>query len=1155
MTKRSAGRTGRGRRLAAAPSGLVAPRGEAADEHSPAPLQGAGEPASTSPVSPGRRGFLGGAAALLLASGASGLLVPGRAVASGNDSDVTFTHPGLLHSADDLARMRAAVTAKQSPVYDGYLALAAHARSSSSYAVQNTGQITTWGRGPANYQNQAVADSAAAYQNALIWSVTGDTAHADKARDILNAWSASLTGITGADGPLGAGLQAFKFVNAAELLRHTGYEGWSAADIARCEDSFRRVWYPALSCYMLYANGNWDLTSLQSLLAIGVFCEEPSLFYDALRFAAAGAGNGSVLHRIVTAAGQGQESGRDQGHEQLAVGLLADAAQVAWNQGVDLWGFDGNRILANVEYAARYNLGGDVPFVPDLDRTGKYIKLAVSPTSRGTLPPIYEMAYAHYAGVRGLDTPYTKNAVFRGTGGTRVVEGSNDDLPSWGTFAYAGATATSPTVPTPPAGVTAMGNDRSVQVSWLPSAWADSYTVLRATEVDGRYERMASGVGQPTYTDRNVHAGRTYYYTVSASNALGESGSSAWAAASAGLPGSWSTQDVGDVKIPGSAVFDGEGFVLEASGTADTCRLAHLPLRGDGTVTARIVWPLSSQYSKIGVTVRASLDADAAHASMLIQGLPLHTWSGVWTVRPSAGADVSATGSTPVPPSQQQAITTSAAFPISDLGTLPASATPLEAPYVEGAGDGYRLRKPYWVRVTRKGARCTGAISPDGDHWTEVGSTEVELGRTAYAGLALTSCLGVDEDYAETGTGAFDNVSVTSASGTVWRVPRPARTATDLRAETGADAVELAWSDPDLSAEYTVRRATRASGPYETLATRVGPVGFGTRIRYTDATGTPGTTYHYTVAKTNAGGRGPRSAPARAVMPTPAVPRLTSATAVFTNQGVAFRHLLRASHEPVRFGADGLPAGLRIDRRTGLVSGTPTETGEFTVVTTAANASGTATGTLALTVAAAPPAPWTYGDLGDTVLDDRAFGTLGVVAITTPGSTSYDGGSFTVRGAGVDLNANGQGMTGQFVRRPVSGDCEVVARLVSRSGVTTDRVGLLMAKSLSPFDQAAGVIVTGGSSAQLMLRKTVAGASAFTGGAAVTLPALLRLKRAGTAFSAALSTDDGVTWTPLADGEIPGFGDAPYHVGLVVCSRSQPVRCTTEFDEVSITPT
>ncbi|KOG17419.1 alginate lyase family protein [Streptomyces viridochromogenes] len=1102
-----------------------------------------------------RRSFLG--AAGLTAVAAGGLLSASATAAwaqSAAAAAFSFRHPGLLHSEADLDRMKAAVAAQESPVYDGYLAFAAHARSKSTYTIQNTGQITSWGRGPTNFQNQAVADSAAAYQNALMWCVTGNRAHADKARDILNVWSRSLTAITGADGPLGAGLQAFKFVNAAELLRHGDYDGWADSDIARCERSFLNVWYPAVSGYMLYANGNWDLTAIQTILAIGVFCEERTLFEDALRFVAAGAGNGSVRNRVVTGAGQGQESGRDQGHEQLAVGLMGDAAQVAWNQGVDLWAFDDDRILANAEYAARYNLGGDVPFTPDLDRTGKYIKTTVSDKVRGNLPPIYEMYYAHYAGVRGLDTPYTKAAVFRGTGGARIVEGSNDDLPSFGTFAYAGTKAPSPTAPTAPAGVTALGDSDAVTVAWLPSAWATTYTVRRASRPEGPYEEIASGVDKPAYTDGDVRAGRTYHYTVTSTNSRGSSESSSPVTVTAGLPEPWSTQDVGEVRIPGSASFDGERFVLEASGTADTYRSVHLPLRGDGTITARIVYPLSSQYAKIGVTLRDSLDADAAHASMLIQGLPLHTWSGVWSVRSQAGAAVSATGSTPVPPSQQQAITTSAAFPISDLGTLPESATPLEAPYVEGAGDGYRLRAPYWVRVTRRGRRCTGAISPDGIRWNQVGSSEVELGRTVYAGLVLTSCLGVDTGYAETGTGAFDHVTVASTTaGEVWSAPRPARPATGLKASTGADAVELAWTDPDLSARYKVLRATGADGPYETIATGIGPVGFGARVRYADATGTPGTAYHYVVAKTNCGGRGPLSEPAAARMPTPDLPQPTSATMAFGNQGVPFRHLLRGSHEPVRFAATGLPDGLRLDKRTGLVSGTPTESGEFTVTTTVGNAAGDGTGTLTLTVGTPPPAPWTYGDLGDPVLDDRDFGTLGVVAIRTPGSTSYDGGTFTVRGAGIDLSTNNQGMTGQFVRRPVTGDCEITARLGSRTGASADQVGLLMAKSLSPFDQAAGAIVTGGTTAQLMLRTTVAGKSAFTGSGPATAPCLLRLKRTGTAFTAALSTDDGATWTTLATGGIPGFGDAPYYVGLVVCSRSQLARCTTEFDEVSIT--
>lgn len=329
--------------------------------------------------------------------------------------------------------------------------------------------------------------------------------------------------------------------------------------------------------------------------------------------------------------------------------------------------------------------------------------------------------------------------------------------------------------------------------------------------------------------------------------------------------------------------------MLEASGDAESCRLVYLPLRGDGSVTARIVWPLSSQYSKIGVTVRASLDADAAHASMLIQGLPLHTWSGVWTVRPSAGLPVSATGSTPVPPSQQEAITSKASFPISDLGVLPESATPIEAPYVEGAGDGYRLRAPYWVRVTRKDGRCTGSISADGMRWTVVGTTEVhDMSHIAYAGLALTSSLGVEEHYAETGTGAFDNVSVTGASGDVWCTPRPTRTTADLSAASTSDGVRLTWSDPDVSARYTVLRAPRAQGPYRAIATAVGPIGFGTRIRYTDASGTPGTTYHYAVSKTNSSGQGPvraRAALSRRSSPRPPPGRCASKPSLFRPPG------------------------------------------------------------------------------------------------------------------------------------------------------------------------------------------------------------------------------------------------------------------------------
>ena len=126
----------------------------------------------------------GSVLAAQLGSSATSIAAPASAAAP-----ATFRHPGLLHDAGDLERMRQGVADRVSPVYDGFLVMAANNRSSYDYVVRNVGQITSWGRGPANFMSEAVNDSGAAYQNALMWSATGDVRYADKARDILDAWS------------------------------------------------------------------------------------------------------------------------------------------------------------------------------------------------------------------------------------------------------------------------------------------------------------------------------------------------------------------------------------------------------------------------------------------------------------------------------------------------------------------------------------------------------------------------------------------------------------------------------------------------------------------------------------------------------------------------------------------------------------------------------------------------------------------------------------------------------------------------------------------------------------------------------------------------------------------------------------------------------
>ena len=68
------------------------------------------------------------------------------------------------------------------------------------------------------------------------------------------------------------------------------------------------------------------------------------------------------ITKYVYPTGQCQETTRDAGHVQLGLGELAQAAQIAWTQGVDLYGAAGNRLALGLEcHAAKYEQGEAVP--------------------------------------------------------------------------------------------------------------------------------------------------------------------------------------------------------------------------------------------------------------------------------------------------------------------------------------------------------------------------------------------------------------------------------------------------------------------------------------------------------------------------------------------------------------------------------------------------------------------------------------------------------------------------------------------------------------------------------------------------------------------------------------------------------------------------
>ena len=84
----------------------------------------------------------------------------------------------------------------------------------------------------------------------------------------------------------------------------------------------------------------------------------------------------------------------------------------------------------------------------------------------------------------------------------------------------------------------------------------------------------------------------------------------------------------------------------------------------------------------------------------------------------------------------------------------------------------------------------------------------------------------------------------------------------------------------------------------------------------------------------------------------PAAPVITSALTASGAAGSAFSYQITASNSPTSFSADGLPEGLVLDSTTGAITGTPLQSGTFTVTLDATNDTGDDTATLLLTITA-----------------------------------------------------------------------------------------------------------------------------------------------------------------------------------------------------------
>jgi regulation of enolase protein 1 (concanavalin A-like superfamily) len=192
------------------------------------------------------------------------------------------------------------------------------------------------------------------------------------------------------------------------------------------------------------------------------------------------------------------------------------------------------------------------------------------------------------------------------------------------------------------------------------------------------------------------------------------------------------------------------------------------------------------------------------------------------------------------------------------------------------------------------------------------------------------------------------------------------------------------------------------------------------------------------------------------------------------------------------------------------------------------------------------------GSLASAVVSNVAVTTtrdIGSPAIA--GSTTFSGGTYTVKAAGADIWGSSDHF--RYVYQKISGDLDVVARV--RSLQYTDawsKAGVMVRETLASDARNAMALISAGKGYSFQWRHDTGGLSAKTAGGNGTAPAWVRLKRTGNRFEAFRSAD-GISWTSFGV-QFVAMASTVY-VGLAVTSHDSTATTTAVFDHFKITST
>lgn len=376
-----------------------------------------------------------------------------------------FRHPGGMVTEADITRIKAALANGDTRIKRAYEILCQNEYSQSGTATWPVYEIIRGGSSGQNYMN-AARGAAIAFQNALRWRISGDNAHADNAVRALMNWARNNKYVGGdTNKSLAAGLYGYGFAQAAELVRD--YEGWSREDFEEFKRYMLTTWYPVALDFLRrrhdtwlnarYANlgerpghywSNWGLCNALCLMSIGILCDDVHIYNQGVSFykydhVGTYKSDRTKLSQILNDGcdefignlvpimmedergpfgylGQMQESGRDQGHALMALGLAVDICQTGFSQGDDLFAYMDDRIAAGAEFVAASNFGGvDAASLPwknynYADCRGRmgagWLMTGVNTGGAGEYRPYWDRLIGYYEGLRGVKMQYSEAA-------------------------------------------------------------------------------------------------------------------------------------------------------------------------------------------------------------------------------------------------------------------------------------------------------------------------------------------------------------------------------------------------------------------------------------------------------------------------------------------------------------------------------------------------------------------------------------------------------------------------------------------------------------------------------------------------------------------------------------------------------------------------